>query len=84
MRLIPVKYGNCRGISLLDVEGKLFAKIINDCLRVVAEDVLPDSQWGFRKGQDCGDMMFVARQLVEKSIEHNYQLYVLFVDLEGL
>ena len=48
---------------------------------MVAEDILPD-QCGFRKGRGCGGMMFVARELVEKSIEHNSQLYVLFVDLK--
>ena len=38
---------NWRGISLLDVTGKIFAKIIQSRLQNVAEEVLPDSQCGF-------------------------------------
>ena len=71
---------NWRGISLLDVVGKLFARLLNDRLQSLAEDVLPDSQCGFRKGRGCTDMIFVARQLIEKSVEHASELYVLFVD----
>ena len=72
---------NWRGISLLDIVGKLFARVIQDRVQMIAEDVLPDSQCGFRKGRGCNDMVFVARQLIEKSVEHDDQLCVLFVDL---
>lgn len=72
---------NWRGISLLDVVGKLFARVIQERLQVIAERVLPDSQCGFRRGRGCCDMIFVARQLLEKAREHNDSLFVLFVDL---
>ena len=68
---------NWRGISLLDVVGKLFARIIQDRLEEIAEDILPDTQCGFRKGRGCVDMVFVAQQLVKKAIEHQSNLYVL-------
>ena len=48
---------------------------------MIAENILPESQSGFRKGCGCEDMIFVARQLVEKAREHGKSLYVLFVDL---
>ena len=48
---------------------------------MIAEKILPESQSGFRKGRGCADMIFVARQLVEKEREHGESLYVLFVDL---
>ena len=70
-----------RRISLLDVVGKLFAKIMQSRLQVVVEDLVPDSQCGFRKGRGCINMMFCARQLVEKAREHNTNMYMLFVDL---
>ena len=38
---------NWRGISLLDVVGKIFARIIQDRLEPLAEEVLPESQCGF-------------------------------------
>ena len=68
---------NWRGISLLDVVGKVFARIIQNRLQAIAEDILPESQCGFRRGRGCTDMVFVARQLVEKCREHNDTLYIL-------
>lgn len=72
---------NWRGISLLDVVGKLLARILKERLEVIADRV-PESQCGFRKGCSCIDMIFVARQLIEKVREHNDTLYMLFVDLK--
>ena len=73
---------NWRGISLLDVAGKVFARIIQERLQVIAESVLPDSQCGFRKNRGCVDMIFASRQLVEKTLEHDDSLFVLFIDLK--
>ena len=60
-----------RGISLLDVVGKVFAGVIEEHLQVVAEKVLPESLCGF----------FVARQLLEKARKHQDSLFTFFVDL---
>ena len=73
---------NWRGISLLDVVGKLFAKVIQQRLQGVVEDVVSDSQCGFHKGRGCTGMIFCARQLVEKAREHNSKVFILFVDLK--
>ena len=59
----------------------MLARILQDRLKAIAEDVLPDSQCGFRKGRGCVDMVYVARQLMEKTLEHDSDAYVLFVDL---
>ena len=48
---------NWRGISLLDVVGKLFAKVIQKRLQGVVEDVVSDSQCGFCKGRGCTDIL---------------------------
>ena len=77
------KCSKWRGISLLDVAGKVFARIVQERIQVIAEEILPDSQCGFRKGRGCTDMIFVARQLVEICREHNDTLFVLFVDLRN-
>ena len=73
---------NWRGISLLDVAGKVFARILQERLQKLAEKVLPESQCGFRKGRGCVDMIFAARQLLEKCREHDDALFVLFIDLK--
>ena len=61
---------NWRDISLVDVVGKVIARILQDRLQQLAEEELPESQCGFRKGWGCTDMIFVVRQLVEKTWEH--------------
>ena len=43
-----------RGISLLDVVGKVFAQIIQERLQHIAENILPESQCGFQKGRLIG------------------------------
>ena len=73
---------NWRGISLLEVVGKVMARILQERLQQVAEDELPESQCGFRKGRGCSDMSFVIRQLVEKSMEHRSKQFLVFVDLK--
>ena len=47
----------------------------------MAEGVLSDSQYGFRSGRGCVDLIFSTRQLLEKTIEHQSKLFMLFVDL---
>ena len=73
---------NWRGISLLEVMGKVMARILQERLQQVAEDELPESQCGFRKGRGCSDMSFVIRQLVEKSMEHRSKQFLVFVDVK--
>ena len=51
---------NWRGISLLDVVGKVVARILQERLQELAEEELPESQCGFRKSRSCTDMIFVV------------------------
>ena len=51
---------NWRGISLWDVIGEVFARILQHCLQTVAENELAESQCGFRKGRGCTDVVFCA------------------------
>ena len=53
----------------MDIVGKFFATILQERLQKVVEDTLLDSQCGFRKGRGCVDMIFVARQIVEKTTQ---------------
>ena len=50
-----------RGISLLIVIGKVFAKVILIRLQKLAERVYPESQCGFRAGRSTVDMVFSLR-----------------------
>ena len=72
---------NYRGISLLNIISKLFAKIVLMKLRVLAERIYPESRCGFRAKGATIDMIFSLRQLQEKCKEQGKPLYVAFIDL---
>ena len=72
---------NYRGISLLSIVGKVFARVILIRLQKLAERVYPESQCGFRSKRSTVDMIFSIRQLQEKCRERNMPLYVSFIDL---
>ena len=73
---------NWRRIALLDVLGKAVPRIIQSRLSNSMDSVLPDSQCGFRKNRGCMDMVFAARQIVEKSFEHKQKCFFVFIDLK--
>ena len=72
--------GNYRGISLLSIPGKVFARILLNRLTQHVEQFLPEAQCGFRAGRGTSDMIFSLRQIQEKCIEQNMPLYMIFVD----
>ena len=60
---------------------QLFARVINDRLQIVVDEVVSNSQCGFWAERDCVDLIFCVLQLVEKAIEHNTKVFLLFVNL---
>ena len=70
-----------RGISLLSIVGKVFARVILVRLQALAARVYPESQCGFRAGRSTIDMIFSVRQLQEKCQEQNQPLFLAFIDL---
>ena len=55
--------GNQRGISLLAIPGKVLAKIVLNRLKFISEEVLPESQCGFR-----------VQRFIEEAYEGNRHL----------
>ena len=72
---------NYRGISLLSVVGKVFARLVLARLQILADCIYPESQCGFRSGRSTVDMIFSVRQLQEKCREQQQPLYLAFIDL---
>ena len=72
---------NWCGISLLDVVGKVVARVLQVRLHKLAEEELPESQCGFRRGRSCADMIFTVCQVAEKSLEHRSKVFLTFIDL---
>ena len=74
---------NHRGISLLCIAGKILARLILNRLdkHIHRLGIIPESQCGFCAGRGTTDMVFALRQLQEKSVFQNQDLYLLFIDL---
>ncbi|KAK2185986.1 hypothetical protein NP493_215g04017 [Ridgeia piscesae] len=73
--------GNFRGISLLSISGRIFARILLNRLSThITPEVVPETQCGFRGNRSTVDMIFCLRQLQEKCIEQDRPLYMVFVD----
>ena len=74
--------GNSRGIALLSTAGKILAKILlKRLIKHVSEELMPETQCGFRQNRSTSDMIFVARQTLEKCREQYRDLHMCFVDL---
>ena len=73
---------NHRGISLLSIAGKILARImLNRITKHILDDVVSESQCGFRKQRGTVDMVFAIRQLQVKCVEQHQDLHLLFIDL---
>ena len=72
---------NYRGISLLSIVGKVFARVVLARLQTLAARIYPESQCGFRVERSTVDMIFSVRQIQEKCKEQNRPLYMAFIDL---
>nr|VZI34571.1 unnamed protein product [Spirometra erinaceieuropaei] len=73
---------NHRGISLLNIAGKILARILLSRLNNNLEQrLLLETQCGFRRHRGTTDMIFTACQLQEKCQEMRTHLYSTFVDL---
>ena len=69
---------NYRGISLLSIASKIFARILLDRLLLLEEEVLPESQCGFQPSRGTIDMFVCACQLQEKSREQQKPAMIIF------
>ena len=76
------KCTNYRGISLISVPGKVYAKCLEKKCREIVEPLLTDAQCGFRPGRSTMDQIFVLQQIFEKSWEYANEVNACFVDLE--
>ena len=60
----------------------MFARVLlNRLLKHVVNNILPESQCGFRPKRGTTDMIFSLRQLQEKCREQQQPLFLVFIDL---
>ena len=77
---------NYRGISLLNICGKLYSYIINKRLTQWIEEnsIISESQAGFRKRYSTVDQLFTLVALIQKQLCNHRKLYVAFIDFRKL
>ena len=71
---------NYRPISLLSHVYKLFMTIIGNRITDDLYSCFPDSQAAYQPGRGTIEQIFALNQMIEKSIEFNKPLYVIFID----
>ena len=73
--------GNYRGICLLSIAGKIFARILLNRLSIhITPEVVPETQCGFRGNRSTVGMICCLQQLQENCIEQDRPLDMVFVD----
>jgi len=73
---------NYRGITILNVAYKVLSKIIKNKLQEYAEALLGDYQQGFRPGRSTTDAIHIMQQILEKALEYDITLHILFIDFK--
>ncbi len=73
---------NYRGISLLNVPGKIYGRILNERMMKISDKSVGAEHGGFQKGGGCVDQIFAVKILVEKYLEKDRRLFAAFMDLE--
>jgi hypothetical protein len=62
-------------MTILNIEYKIFAILLNKRLIESKENKLQDNHLGFRPNRSTIDNIFIVRQIFEKGHEHNIDLY---------
>ena len=60
----------------------MLARVLNDRVKGLTEGSVMDEQGGFRSGRGCLDQIFAVKQVIEKMIETDKVMFMVFIDLE--
>ena len=69
-----------RTISLINHPSKVILKIILNRLQPQAEEIIAEEQAGFRAGRRATEQIFNLRILCEEYLQHQQNLYHVFID----
>ena len=62
---------NYQGISLLSVQGKVYATVLDKRIRAITEEKVLEEQGAFQRKRSCIDQILTVRQLGEKVFVKN-------------
>ena len=76
--------GNYRGITLLNVVGKLFNKVLNyRLLQWLEEHIqLSESQAGFRFDRSCVDNIFILNEVIQGRLQEGKKTFCFYLDIK--
>ncbi len=73
---------NYRGITLLSLPGKVYARVLERRIRPIVEPRIQEEQCGFRPGRGTLDQLYTLSRVLEGSWEFAQPIHMCFVDLE--
>uniref|UniRef100_A0A8C6LDH0 Reverse transcriptase domain-containing protein n=1 Tax=Nothobranchius furzeri TaxID=105023 RepID=A0A8C6LDH0_NOTFU len=73
---------NYRGITLLSLPGKVYAKVLERRVRSIVESQIEEEQCGFRPGRGTVDQLYTLARVMEGAWEFAQPIHMCFVDLE--
>lgn len=77
-----VECADHRTISLISHASKIILKILTKRLESKTEALISKTQFGFRRGCGTREAIGVMRTLCERSLEHDNDVFICFVDFE--
>ena len=85
---LPIKgnlqqYQNYQTISLSSHPSKIRLKITQNRLKPQAEKIIAEERAGFRAGRSTIEQIFNLRILCEKYLQHQQDLYRVFIDFKN-
>ena len=80
----PDDANNYRGITLINILGKIYSQILLNRLNKWAEkeEKISENQFGFQKGKSTVDCIFTLHSILTKTLDAGEKLYCVFVDYE--
>ena len=73
---------NYKTINLISHSSTVILKVILNRLKPQAEEIIAGEQAGFRAGESTTEQIFNLRNLCEKYIRHQQNLYHVFIDFK--
>jgi len=74
---------NYRGITLMDTAYKIYASILNEKMKKMAER-MEEGQFGFRAGRGTTDAIFTLNYIVNRELSKNKgKIFAFFADLKA-
>ena len=74
---------NNRGITLLDIAGKVFFTIMLLRVKYQLDCKMRENQAGFRKSRSCVDHIFSLNQVIEKCLDQQLPCLISFIDFKA-